>query len=153
MTDASRPLVVGIGSPHGDDQAGWLVIERLSNQVSNDLNLRKATVPHNLIDWTDRCDALHIIDACDRGEAVTRLELSDDSVLATIDELTRCQSSHHFGIAKVIELGRLLDKLPPRIVVWAIPGQNFGPGQPMSDRCQQQVIRCAELLSEELVHA
>lgn len=154
MNDESRPLVVGIGSPHGDDQAGWLLIERLAMQpLADDIQLRKAVVPHNLMDWADRCESLHIVDACDSGQTVIRLELSDEISSACLDDLVHCHSSHHFGISKVIELGRLLEKLPQRITVWAIPGESFGPGQLVSQLCQQQVARCAELISAELVHA
>lgn len=152
LDNHARPLVVGIGSPHGDDQAGWLLIERLAKEVDQ-AYLRKASVPHNLIDWTDGCDALHIVDACDSGRHVMRIELSDETHLDQIDKLMHGHSSHHFGISQVIELGRLLEKLPRRIVVWAIPGESFGPGQTVSDLCQQQIDRCADLLSAELVHA
>ena len=151
MTEVARPLVVGIGSPHGDDQAGWMLIERLSQQVSAETQLRIASVPHNLIDWVDGCDALHIIDARDSGETVMRIELGDQDSAERIDVLTRCQSSHHFGIGKVIQLGQVLGKVPPRIVIWAIPGKNFGPGQGISDLCRQQVESCAELIVRELV--
>ena len=153
MIEVARPLVVGIGSPHGDDQAGWLLIERLSSKVSSQVRLRTASVPHNLIDWSDDCDALYIIDACDDSETVMRIELSDEHSTAKIDHLTRCQSSHQFGIGKTIELGLVLGKVPPRLVVWAIPGKNFGPGQSVSELCRQQVDRCAELIAEELAHA
>ncbi len=85
MIEVARPLVVGIGSPHGDDQAGWLLIERLSSQVSSQVRLRTASVPHNLIDWSDDCDALYIIDACDDSETVMRIELSDENSTAKID--------------------------------------------------------------------
>lgn len=29
----TRPLVIGLGSFHGDDQAGWLVVDHWSNWV------------------------------------------------------------------------------------------------------------------------
>ena len=160
MIEVTRPLVVGIGSPHGDDQAGWMLIERLSALVSREATLRTASVPHNLIDWTDGCDALHLVDACefgacefaacDVGETVRRIELTDESSLGKIASLTRCQSSHQFGIGKAIELGQVLGKVPRRIVIWAIPGENFGPCQRVSDLCREQVDHCALLIAAEL---
>lgn len=153
MIGASRTLVIGIGSPHGDDQAGWLLIDRLSAEAFSDAQLRKASTPHNLIDWIDDCDSLHLVDACSTGLSVARLDLSDGGQLASAGKLARCSSSHHVDLVSVIELAGLLDRLPDRIVMWAIPGESFQPAQPISDRCSQYINQCAQLLARELRHA
>jgi hydrogenase maturation protease len=57
-------LLAGLGSPHGDDQAGWLVVDELSQAFSGEDHVvcRKASVPIDLLDWIEPFDAVHIVD-------------------------------------------------------------------------------------------
>jgi Ni,Fe-hydrogenase maturation factor len=88
---STQILIVGIGSPHGDDSAGWHVVEQLrhhlgtgvesglqtestsrfqpSRAAPRSIQLRQAMVPHDLIDWLSDCTALYIIDSCDSKES------------------------------------------------------------------------------------
>lgn len=59
-------LIAGIGSPHGDDQAGWAVIDHLSSRLDSaqpNVTLRRIKVPHELIDHLDGVNDLHLVDA------------------------------------------------------------------------------------------
>lgn len=60
----SRTLVVGLGSFHGDDRAGWNVIDRLERLPLPGIELRKAMIPLDILDWIDTHCSLHLIDAC-----------------------------------------------------------------------------------------
>ena len=51
-------LVVAIGSPHGDDRAGWTAIELLQSRNLDNVELRQAKVPHDLVNWIDACNYL-----------------------------------------------------------------------------------------------
>jgi hydrogenase maturation protease len=115
--------------------------------------LDKLAAPHQLLDGSTPCGALHLIDACDSGTEVLRIDMSDQNSMSTIRGLKRRASSHQFSVHDVIELGRLLEQLPVRIVVWAVPGQDFGPQPTLSDSCQIHVVQCAERLVQELVDA
>jgi hydrogenase maturation protease len=150
MIERQRSLVVGIGSPHGDDQAGWLLIEKLSSLELPDVHLRKAAVPHNLLDWTGNCKALHVVDACHTEDDLHRIEVRDESCLAMVVQLSRDNSSHDLGIATVIDLGRTLGVLPAKVIVWAIPGAQFEPGQPVSAGCRQEIDHCANSIATEI---
>ena len=92
--ERTRPIfVIGIGSPHGDDRAGWEVIDRLtsarsqkplpaswiepealaephhkksasaSGSIGKSVVLQKASVPHDVLDWLEVHAITHIIDA------------------------------------------------------------------------------------------
>lgn len=87
----TETLFVGVGSPHGDDRAGWLVADALSDlfgtdvstQASGTLNagglpsrkypslaIRKTCIPADLLDWLDGAAKLIICDAlCGAGPA------------------------------------------------------------------------------------
>lgn len=156
MSVPAGTLLVGVGSPHADDQAGWLLIERLSDCSANGIQLRKAKVPHEILDWIDGCEELHIIDACERnackpGETVFRLDCSQSEDGSALDSRMRSHSSHQLGLGSVIQLGRLLGSLPRRVTVWGIPGEHFRPDQSVSDGCRQHVAHCAELIRKELI--
>ena len=155
--NAPETLVAGIGSPLGDDRAGWLVIDHLADIPQLTARLRKASSPHQLIDWMTDARTLHIVDACVNIETITRIEIANpqssnqiDSSLAEIDQLSRCHSTHHLDLRSVIELAHSLGKLPQRVVLWAVPGLYFAADQPLSERCERAIGRCAESLLEEI---
>jgi len=58
-----RALVVGIGSPYGDDRVGWLVAERIAEMLGNRFIVRCARSPAELLDWLDGVAELHVCDA------------------------------------------------------------------------------------------
>ncbi|MCA9178045.1 MAG: hypothetical protein KDB14_26460 [Planctomycetales bacterium] len=66
-----RILVAGIGSPHGDDQVGWLTIDalRATSEPTIGIEIRRVASPIDLLDLLGgRLDLLLICDAC-RGLA------------------------------------------------------------------------------------
>ncbi len=82
MSDSGKVLVAGLGSPHGDDQAGWFVAEQLLKKMSvlkkmsgtledssrhhvQHVVVRRAMIPLDVLDWMDDVDVLHICDACE----------------------------------------------------------------------------------------
>ncbi|MDZ4850994.1 MAG: hypothetical protein SGI77_17040 [Pirellulaceae bacterium] len=169
-----RVLVVGIGSHHGDDQAGWKVIELLDPLNLHGVDLRRASVPHDLIDWLDEVSFLHIVDSCittqpltaspfprSTGERGARLgvHIKDsnpkDLKEAVIEPSLQLRSagSHQLDVLTVLELAYSLKRLPPNIVLWAIPGTYFCPGQPISAECSSVIAECVEQLSKELCDA
>ncbi len=77
-TESARPgLVIGVGSPHGDDRAGWQVIDQLAEMwaaehplldeealpTAQAWQLHKAVVPHDILDWLTAAAQVHLIDA------------------------------------------------------------------------------------------
>ncbi len=53
-------------------------------------------------------------------------------------------STHTFGVAEAIELGRALNQLPAQLVIYGIEGANFEAGEgltPMVARAAKQVVQ------------
>jgi hydrogenase maturation protease len=176
----NKTLVVGIGSPHGDDQAGWKVVEQLELRPLPGVEFRRAAVPHDLIDWIGEHMALHIIDGCansdraghsdgqcherfamveDAKGGVLSLQFKDSKPTAsgttTLERPLQLRSvgSHHIDMFAVLELAACLELLPESVVVWAIPGEQFGPGSGLTNLCQRAINSCVEQLSRELEHS
>lgn len=162
MTDSRRILFAGIGSPHGDDRAGWEVADELLRAVdrSPNVTVRKAAVPLDLLDWLEAVDCLHVCDAALRPESCGQLRRFAGSVssdgravsqhaIPAIAKL-RSQGSHDFGLPAVLELAARLKRLPPEVVVWAVDGARFEPGDPLSPALAEAIPSVAASIITEL---
>ena len=59
-------------------------------------------------------------------------------------------STHQLGLARVIELGRILDQLPERLIVLGIEARNWSPGAGMSEEVLRGVEEAVERALEEV---
>jgi hydrogenase maturation protease len=117
----SGDLIVGVGSPHGDDAVGWLAVERLAGKVAPSVRLVALRQPVELADHLEGCRRLWIVDGC-RGSqpgTVHRLIWPDARI-----ELATGYSSHGFGVAAALELTAALGRLPQQVVIFAIEAED-----------------------------
>lgn len=114
-------LIVGIGSPHGDDQAGWLVAEHLAGKLDRaDVAVRKAALPAALLDWLDGTDRLIVCDACrglGRSGKVKRWTWPDRELVDVA-----WSGTHDLPLPAVLQLADRLGRLPQFVVVWSVEG-------------------------------
>ncbi|QDU38110.1 Hydrogenase maturation protease [Maioricimonas rarisocia] len=165
MTDAAHTLFAGVGSPNGDDQIGWRVVELLQPRIEaiDGLAARKAVVPLDLLDWLEDVQTLHIVDAC-LSEAPTgsvdalvadRQESGRDTIDGLLSRLAQLgtSGSHDFGLAEALHLAARLDRLPERVVIHAVATRQFEPAAPMSDELIRLLPEITESLFRELTNA
>jgi hydrogenase maturation protease len=140
-------LLVGIGSPFGDDQAGWTIADRLREKLEpiGDVSVRRASVPIDLLDWLDGIECLHVCDAYESAAEPATLHCweysprsaalshgrGDASELQNFASL-RSTCSHDFGLMAVLELASRLGRLPAQVIVWGLEGQRFGVDDQLS---------------------
>lgn len=162
MSEHPTALFVGLGSPHGDDQIGWLVADRLANtkNLSSRWSIRKAAIPLDLLDWLEGIQFLGICDALDpssakegiqRGEWSRNSEPNPTAVLPLLNRM-KTGNSHSFQLAEVLDLANTLNRLPSQLVVWAIPAIQCEPEQPLSDELQKQLPTYCDQILFELIH-
>ncbi|MFA6207521.1 MAG: hydrogenase maturation protease, partial [Methylocystis sp.] len=60
-------------------------------------------------------------------------------------------STHGFGLAEALELARALGVLPPRCIVYAIEGEIFDIGAPMSPAVAAAVAVVADRLRADIL--
>lgn len=124
-----RTLFAGIGSPHGDDQIGWLVADQLRDVARKGVEIKQASTPSHLLDWLNGVDQLVICDAylarTDGGQAEKDAVLHRWEWPALQVASLRSAGSHAFGLPQVLELARQLGKLPLTVVVFGVPGTVF----------------------------
>jgi len=176
VSSVGNQLVVGIGSGHGDDRAGWHLSDALRERDGLPAEFRKASVPHDLIDWLDGIDTIHLADAWTVQRELRRFEMIPPSgpefgirfratSLPVHDReersnaqwesvpALRCSSSHQMDFAATMQLAGVLGRLPRCVVLWTIPARQMQPGQSISTDCLAQVRQCAALIAKEICHA
>lgn len=155
-------LFVGIGSPHGDDQAGWRIADALAgnNDTPADVEIRKAAVPLDVLHWLEDVGTLHLCDACLGGGSagnVVRWErqgsVDRPHEFLGVPARLRSASSHSFGLTAVLELAARLGTLPQSVVVWGIEGQRFSPGDEFSPEIERRVPEIVTTIESELADA
>ncbi len=171
VVSPSNCCVVGIGSPHGEDRAGWLVVDRLqpewefrSSSGGASIRFEKAAVPHDLLDWLDTADTVHVVDASmDAVPSVRRYEVranadserlelvaGDHSQTSQLLHGLRSSSSHQFDLLQVLQLGWSLRRLPRRLVLWTISVVAVEADDAVSSETQLRIGECTRRISGEL---
>lgn len=151
---ANRTLFVGLGSAHGDDQAGWIAAEELKRQLSgksHGVAIRQLSSPLDLIGELEDVDHLIVCDACETPLTIGQLRRWTWPTREL--KRTRSSNSHQLGLPEVLELAATLNRLPKRVEVWGIGGGQFGPGCEASSSVQAAGQQLATQLSEEFARA
>lgn len=147
----TSPLIVGLGSPHGDDQAGWLVIDCLHALGVERHVAKKAAHPGDLWSWGESGRGLTV---CDAGQIagqpgrIGRWTWPEDRL-----EHARLGGTHDLPLADVLTLGRQTGCCPAVVEIWTIEGGQFAPLGPISPTVADSARRVAESLWRELSHA
>lgn len=116
--------VLGIGSPFGDDQAGWQVVTQLQQHkkiiaLPPDLfHLECCDRPGlHLLDLLKNASTVILVDAVKTGSSVGTLHQFRNEA---IEQVYAALSTHSIGIGFALKLGRELNILPKNIVLYGI---------------------------------
>jgi hydrogenase maturation protease len=144
------PLIAGLGSPHGDDQAGWRVIARLHDRGVHSEMARTMKNPSELWDWCDKNRTLIICDA-----------IWDDGVTGSVKQWSwpqdrfdgRFTGTHDLPLSEALALGVELGCIPRCVTVWTIAGKCFQPGVDATEAVKAASDALADRLWKELHRA
>lgn len=129
---AGTPLVIGVGNRfRRDDGVGGAVIDELRNRDAGGRLLRLVESdgePTRLLDLWDGAELVIVVDAMRSGAAPGTVRSIDAESASLPGPATA--STHAGGVGHAVELGRVLDRLPGRLVVVGVEGSDFseGPG-------------------------
>jgi len=109
--------IIGLGSPYGDDRAGWDVVARLRGTLPTDIDLQALDRPGaGLINWLDGVDHLVLIDAVAAGRPGRVLRIDPGAVARTPSGF----SAHALRLDETLRLAQTLDCLPRRMELYGI---------------------------------
>jgi hydrogenase maturation protease len=151
MTDGST-LIVGIGSPFGDDAVGWEIADALLKEdVRPKIKIKKAASPIHLLDWLENVERLILCDACHDGDVIglARRNVWPDPQLM---QLT-WTGTHDFSLIATIRLAEKLKRLPPNVVFWTVTANAAMSVDAMSPEVVATVPKIARSIMNELTSA
>lgn len=174
----SFPTVIGLGSDHGDDQAGWLVIDRLRERNYPGEKLVRISHPARLLDSLDwdgesSGEAVIICDAClgnGNPGSISQLRWTRDGLFpvhsiadgsgstSTYPEpvcqpVFRRSAAHDFSVFELMELGITLGWSPASVVIWTLEGTAWNPGTPPAPAIQSGACQIADHICKEFGNA
>jgi len=146
-------LVIGLGNAYRRDDAAGLEVAR---------RVRAATVPgvrvleHEgdpswLVETWSEAARVFIVDAVASGEppgTVHRFDAHDEAPHAAFAH----RGTHALSVSDAIQLGRALDRLPDRLVVYGIEGSRFDAGVGMTESVRAATVTVADDLLAELAN-
>jgi len=141
-------LIVGFGSPYGDDQFGWLVIEQLNIALKGRDAIRTICCDHSGIDWIHQyqaVDRLIFVDAVKSDSppgTLHQLTIKTDE----LDSLPTTYSSHGIGLREGLALATEVVELPDTIEFYGVTLEQCD-----NDITSPAVTRQIELLTQQLL--
>ena len=143
--------ILGIGSPSGDDQAGWLTVDALlaAGMQSTTVDIQKLDRPSaNLIGLLDNAARVILIDAMQSDAPVGHIRhFGADDWPAYRHGL----SSHGLGVLDALALARALGSLPSRIDLYGIEIGSANPGEAVASAVRAAAHQVARQIAAGLI--
>jgi hydrogenase maturation protease len=153
MNTSPSPIkVIGVGNAwRGDDAAGLLVVRRLQQEKLPQVEISENSgTAGALADaWKD-ANGVIVVDAVVSGGQPGSIYRFDAHAHMTTFPLFRSLSSHGFGMAEVLALGRLFHDLPPVFIIYGIEGEDFTLGEELSPAVTAVIPEVARRISQEI---
>jgi len=144
-------LLLGIGNPwRGDDAAGLLAAHALrTRQISGVTVIETNIVDPAIIEQWQGVDRLVVVDAVVSGAAPGTVHCFNLSRESLPGDISFC-SSHAFDLAALLNLARVLDRLPPQVWVFGVEAHDFTPGQAVNETVRLGVAACVAAITDLL---
>jgi len=147
---AESSLIIGIGNRHrGDDAVGCIIAERLKTRFET---LEHDGEPASLMKAWEGRPSIILIDAVSSGEKPGTI-FHFDLQKHKLPEVFRHSSTHSFGVTEAVELARVFDGLPPRVIFFGVEGKNFSIGEDMSKEVSAVLEDIQGRIIKEMEHA
>ena len=125
MSGRGSQLLVGIGSPFGEDRLGWLVVGQIERRGVASARIRCARAPADLLDWLEGVDKLVVCDACHDG-GPTGSWRRFDWPTTSLDDVA-FSGTHDMSLAATLALAEQLGVLPKQTTIWGLTVERNSP--------------------------
>jgi hydrogenase maturation protease len=148
----TRIKIIGIGNAwRGDDAAGLWVARRLEQE-----NLPQVEISENLGTATALADAWQdavrviVVDTVVSGGSPGAIYRFDAHDPAATFPVASSASSHGWGVAEAVALGKVFQNLPTCLIIYGIGGENFTLGDGLSPAVSAAIPEAARRIAEEI---
>ena len=152
MGDPTPNVVVGLGNEfRSDDGCGPAVARRVE-----ELCARSVDIIQPLADGTGLIMAwsgyhtVFLIDSVKSGAQPGQIFRFEPLLEKLPEDVFRPTSSHRLSLSQIIRLAETLQKLPGRLILFAIEGANFDYGTTMTPNVASAVDEVARRIAEEI---
>jgi hydrogenase maturation protease len=148
----TRIKVIGVGNAwRGDDAAGLLVARHLKADHLPQVQISEClgTVSAVQEAWQDAAGVI-VVDAVVSGGLPGTIHRFNGHGDGMPVQLSRSPSSHGWGVAEALALGRLFRELPPVLIIYGIEGKNFDPGPKLSPEVAAAIPEAADRIRREI---
>jgi len=153
-------IIVGVGSPNGDDRIGWIVCDRLTGKLKpgsdNDIVVIKLKSPIELMNWLpeDRSartpKRLIICDACSGLSRVGKV--AHWQWPSTVFGDLHWSGTHDFSVLRTLTLADTLGRLPESVDIWGIE-KGDGPQSLGENQFCDAITHGIQQATSEIVHS
>ena len=146
-----RVVVVCLGNRYrGDDAAGPAIADLLRERLPAGVELAAVEdEPTRLLDAWQGADAAVVVDAITSGAPAGTLHRFDASAEPVPARAFR-SSTHAYGLAETVELGRALGRLPRRLVILGVEGASAAAGTRLTPAVEAALEPAADAVLGEL---
>ena len=141
-------LVIGIGNDFRcDDSIGLEVVRQLKGKCGADVTcLEQSGESASLLEIWSGYERVILVDAVQSGSPAGTIHRLD----AIKQELPRSyfyHSTHLYSVAEAVELARTLGRLPGRLLLFGIEGEDFSSGETVTP----EVLTAAATVVDEIL--
>jgi hydrogenase maturation protease len=137
-------LVIGLGNAdRGDDAVGLHVARQIRAWLPDVLTLELDDPSDALDAWT-ASDTVVVTDAVRAGGVPGTVHVLDAAAQPLPTGDWASGGTHALGLAAVVELARVLNRLPARLVVVGVEAGRVDHGSPLTDRVAAAVPAAAD---------
>ncbi len=145
----SDVLIIGVGNPlRRDDALGPLALKELRGRLGEEFDyIQCYGEGAELMDAWAGYDHVIIIDAVQSGAKpgkVYVLNAAREKIPASFFNY----SSHAFGLAEAVELGRSLGLMPREMIIFGVEGSEFGYGDGLSRNVSKALPALLDIIGD-----
>jgi hydrogenase maturation protease len=147
-------LLIGIGNEYRrDDSIGLHVIRALkARNLPETLSVESTGDGAELIEMFSSVRMAILIDAVSSGGhpgTIYKFDVHKQPLPAQLS----FKSTHVFSVGEAIELARVLEQLPPILIVYAIEGENFSSGIGPTSKVERAAQKVVKMVCDEVQNA
>lgn len=140
--------IVALGSPHGDDQVGWAIAERLSQDSNVRPFIHILASPWDLIELLQPGHSVIVVDAYVGSASPGTVLRVEENDLANSPINSR--STHSGSLIESLKLAKSLGKEIRELVVFAVAVESSEPNANLSESARYAVNETVQRIQNQL---